>query len=169
MHERVDGAWSPGRRGLLGSHIAERLVGGRAGPGPGADPASGHAFLESLGVEIVRGDLTDPPRAPGPSGGSDAVYHSAAKVGDWGPWREFQAGCIDATRNLAEASASAGVRPVPPHQLDERLRPSAGAGPSRSTRRPRSGRTSGSGTTTRGARSSASGSSGDWPRREGSP
>ena len=39
----------------------------------------------------------------------DAVYHSAAKVGDWGPWREFQAGCIDATRNLAEASASAGV------------------------------------------------------------
>ena len=37
------------------------------------------------------------------------VYHSAAKVGDWGPWKEFQAGCIDATRNLAEAAVAAGV------------------------------------------------------------
>jgi 2-alkyl-3-oxoalkanoate reductase len=30
-------------------------------------------------------------------------------VGDWGPWRAFQAGCIDATRNLAEAALEAGV------------------------------------------------------------
>jgi nucleoside-diphosphate-sugar epimerase len=37
------------------------------------------------------------------------VFHCAAKVGDWGSWREFQVGCIDATRTLAEASARAGI------------------------------------------------------------
>src|SRR4051794_3888554 len=98
-----------GATGLLGSHIAERLAesGERVRAlvrAPGSD-----RFLESLGVEIVHGDLTDPDACARAVRGMDAVYHSAAKVGDWGPWREFQAGCIDATRNLAEASASAGV------------------------------------------------------------
>ena len=37
------------------------------------------------------------------------VFHCAAKVGDWGSWKEFQLGCIDATRTLAEASSRAGV------------------------------------------------------------
>jgi 2-alkyl-3-oxoalkanoate reductase len=98
-----------GAGGLLGSHIAERLVesGGRVRAL--LRTSHGDAFLESLGVEIVHGDLTDPAACTRAVRGMDAVYHSAAKVGDWGPWREFQAGCIDATRNLAEASASAGV------------------------------------------------------------
>src|SRR6185437_2293502 len=42
--------------------------------------------------------------------GAEVVYHSAAKVGDWGRWHEFQTCCIDATQNLAEAAARAGVR-----------------------------------------------------------
>ena len=38
------------------------------------------------------------------------MFHCAAKVGDWGRWREFQTGCIDATRILAQAStASEGI------------------------------------------------------------
>jgi nucleoside-diphosphate-sugar epimerase len=38
------------------------------------------------------------------------VYHSAAKVGDWGPWAEFQRVTIDGTRNMLEAAAAARVR-----------------------------------------------------------
>jgi len=98
-----------GATGMLGSHIAERLVarGGRvrALVRPGSDVR----FLESLGVELVRGDLTDPDACGRAVRGARVVYHSAAKVGDWGPWREFQTGCIDATRNLAEASVDARV------------------------------------------------------------
>ncbi len=37
------------------------------------------------------------------------VFHCAAKVGDWGSWKEFQIGGLDATRTLAEAAARAGV------------------------------------------------------------
>jgi nucleoside-diphosphate-sugar epimerase len=37
------------------------------------------------------------------------VYHCAARVGDWGPWRVFQREIIDATANLLNACRTAGV------------------------------------------------------------
>ena len=37
------------------------------------------------------------------------MFHCAAKVGDWGRWHEFQTGCVDATRVLAQAAASEGI------------------------------------------------------------
>ena len=40
----------------------------------------------------------------------DRVYHSAAKVGDWGPWAEFVRITIDGTRHLIEAATSAKVK-----------------------------------------------------------
>ena len=98
-----------GAAGLLGSHIAERLVERASGSGPWSAARRRDPFLE-----VARGRAR-PRRPDRPAAcaravrGVDAVYHAAAKVGDWGPWREFQAGCIDATGNLAEASASAGV------------------------------------------------------------
>ena len=42
--------------------------------------------------------------------GVDTVYHSAAKVGDWGPWEDFERVTIGGTRNLLEAAIAAGVR-----------------------------------------------------------
>ncbi len=67
------------------------------------------AFLRSLGAELVVGDLVDPATCREATRGMDEVYHCAAKVGDWGPWREFQSGCLDATRVLAEAAIDSGV------------------------------------------------------------
>src|SRR5262249_18513440 len=90
-----------GGTGLLGSHIAERLAARgdrvRALVRPGSDTR----FLESLRVELVRGDLTDPAACAEAVRGVGVVYHSAAKVGDWGTWAEVQAGCLDATAHLA--------------------------------------------------------------------
>ena len=34
--------------------------------------------------------------------GADVVYHCAAKVGEWGPWSDYQTQVIDATRNLLD-------------------------------------------------------------------
>jgi 2-alkyl-3-oxoalkanoate reductase len=98
-----------GATGLLGSHIAERLV-GRGDPVRAlVRPGSDASFLESLGVEIVRGDLCDPESCARAVRGVGTVYHSAAKVGDWGSWQDFQVGCLDATANLASAAAVAEV------------------------------------------------------------
>ncbi|MDE2508197.1 MAG: NAD-dependent epimerase/dehydratase family protein [Planctomycetota bacterium] len=98
-----------GATGLLGSHIVDRLLARgrsvRALARPGADTRR----LESLGVAIVRGDLNDPAACRLAVEGVQNIYHSAAKVGDWGPWRDFQSGCIDATRNLAEAALQAAA------------------------------------------------------------
>jgi nucleoside-diphosphate-sugar epimerase len=98
-----------GATGLLGSHIVERLVTRGNRVRALVRPGSRTEFLEGLGVEVRRGDLTDPSACDRTLDDVSQVFHCAAKVGDWGSWREFQVGCIDATRTLAEASARAGI------------------------------------------------------------
>ncbi len=100
-----------GGTGLLGSHLAERLVAQGRTVRALVRPGSDTHFLESLGVELVRGDLSDPqPKLSKALEGVDALYHAAAKVGDWGTWAEFKVGCLDATENLAGAAARASIR-----------------------------------------------------------
>ncbi len=98
-----------GGTGLLGSHIAERLAARGTPVRAMVREGSDTAFLESLGAELIPGDLTDPAACERAVEGVQTVFHSAAKVGDWGRWSEFQTGCIEATRNLARAALGAGV------------------------------------------------------------
>ncbi len=98
-----------GATGLLGSHIAERLVGRGDKVRALVRPTSDVRFLQSLGVELVVGDLNNPSSLQAAASGVETIYHCAAKVGDWGKWREFQTDCIDATRNLALAAIDARV------------------------------------------------------------
>ncbi len=98
-----------GATGLLGSHIAEKLVarGEKVRALVRKDSATG--FLESLGVDLVIGDLIDPDSCRRAVQGIDTVYHCAAKVGDWGNWAEFESACLDGTRHLAIAAIDAKV------------------------------------------------------------
>ena len=98
-----------GATGLLGSHIAEKLVerGGRVRAL--VRPTSDTAFLRGLGVELAEGDLADSASLRRAVAGAGVVYHCAAKVGDWGPWRQFQGLVIDATANLLDACRQEGV------------------------------------------------------------
>jgi nucleoside-diphosphate-sugar epimerase len=98
-----------GATGLLGSHLVERLIAQGFTVRALVRPSSRTAFLEENGVEVRRGDLTDPASCERALDDVALVFHCAAKVGDWGSWKEFQLGCIDATRTLAEASSRAGV------------------------------------------------------------
>jgi nucleoside-diphosphate-sugar epimerase len=98
-----------GATGLLGSHIAERLVARGESVRALVRPSSDTTFLESIGVELTRGDLTDPDSCAEALRGARVVYHAAAKVGDWGTWDEFQSACLDATESLARAAIAAGV------------------------------------------------------------
>jgi nucleoside-diphosphate-sugar epimerase len=98
-----------GATGLLGSHIVEQLAARgeriRALVRPESDPE----FLKKHGVELKTGDLHDPESLRGLVAGADIVYHCAAKVGDWGPWKLYQREVIDATANLLDACSEIGV------------------------------------------------------------
>ncbi|MBN2133001.1 MAG: NAD-dependent epimerase/dehydratase family protein [Sedimentisphaerales bacterium] len=100
-----------GASGFLGSHITERLTQEGRDVRVLVRPSSDTTYLDTLGgIEKFHGDLTDPASCQKACEGIDTVYHAAAKVGDWGPWDEFQVHTIDATRNLAKAALAAGVR-----------------------------------------------------------
>jgi nucleoside-diphosphate-sugar epimerase len=99
-----------GATGLLGSHIVEQLRRRGLPVRVLVRPGSDRSWLETQDVEFVEGDLTNPASLRPACAGVDVVYHAAAKVGDWGPWDEFQRVTIDGTRNVIEASIAAGVR-----------------------------------------------------------
>lgn len=98
-----------GGTGMLGSHIAQRLVAQGTHTRALVRPGSQTEFLKDLGVDLIYGDLTSPADCLRAVDGVDFVYHSAAKVGDWGRWHEFQTGCLDATEHLGKAALTAGV------------------------------------------------------------
>ena len=98
-----------GATGLLGSHIVEQLRNRnepvRALVRPGADLA----FLKTQNVELAQGDVTDPASLAEAFRGVTTVYHAAAKVGDWGPWSQFQQITIGGTANMIAAAKAARV------------------------------------------------------------
>jgi nucleoside-diphosphate-sugar epimerase len=98
-----------GATGLLGSHVAEQLVARGDRVRALVRPSGDRTFLKGLGVEFAEGDLADPVSLRRAVDGADVVYHCAARVGEWGPWRLFQEHIIDATRNLLGACRAARV------------------------------------------------------------
>lgn len=98
-----------GGTGLLGSHIAEQLH--RQGQAIRAlcRRGSDTAFLRSLGAEIVPGEVNDRNVLRRACAGIDVVYHAAARVGDWGPWRDFVRVTVDGTQAVLDAAAEAKV------------------------------------------------------------
>ena len=98
-----------GATGLLGSHVAEQLRAAgervRALVRPGGDTS----FLQQIGVEVVTGDLADADSLRQLTDGADIVYHCAARVSDWGPWKVFEQEAVTATRNLVEACRAGKV------------------------------------------------------------
>lgn len=99
-----------GATGLLGSHIVEQLRRRNRPVRVLIRRGSDRSWLETQGVEFAEGDVTDPASLKRACEGVEVVYHAAARVGDWGPWEEFQRITIDGTRNLIEAAVAAKVR-----------------------------------------------------------
>jgi len=72
-------------------------------------PTSDHAFLETLGVERVWGDIRDDRAVAAAVEGCGAIIHAAAVFRFWGRREDFWTTNVDGTRNLLEAAAQAGV------------------------------------------------------------
>jgi 2-alkyl-3-oxoalkanoate reductase len=98
-----------GATGLLGSHITEQLAARGERVRAVVRPTSDSQFLDRLGVEHVIGDLGDLESLKRAVDGAAIVYHCAARVGDWGPWRLFREQIVDATGRLLDACRSVGV------------------------------------------------------------
>jgi nucleoside-diphosphate-sugar epimerase len=99
-----------GATGLLGSHIVEQLRKRNMPVRVLVRKNSDRSWLRTQGVEFVDGDVTDRKSLAAACAGVDCVDHSAAKVGDWGPWEDFQRITIDGTRNMLDAAIAAKVR-----------------------------------------------------------
>ncbi len=93
-----------GATGFVGSHVAEALVRRGDTVRTLARAGSDTAFVESLGVTVVRGDLTDPDALKRAVEGCDVVVNCAAKVGDWGHVDGYRAVNVEGLRHLLDAT-----------------------------------------------------------------
>ena len=90
-----------GAGGFLGRYIVEQLI--ARGDQVRAFARGDYPALRQLGAEVVRGDVRDKEQVSSACQGIDAVFHTAAKAGIWGPWKEFYAVNTIGTRNIIAA------------------------------------------------------------------
>jgi 2-alkyl-3-oxoalkanoate reductase len=93
-----------GATGFVGGHIAEAMTKKGWQVVTIARSTSDTKLLDTLGVEIVRGDLTDPASIDKAMTGVKAVVNCAAKVGDWGPVEEYRKVNVESVALLLEAA-----------------------------------------------------------------
>jgi nucleoside-diphosphate-sugar epimerase len=101
-----------GATGFAGGHVAEECAKRGIRVVTLVRGTSDTALLDKLGVELVRGDLTDEPAIRKAAEGVQVVIHCAAKVGDWGPVQEYRDINVEGTRRLLDA-----VRGKPLHRF----------------------------------------------------
>lgn len=103
-------AFVTGGSGFVGSHLIERLIERGDSVRALARPTSDHAFLRSLGAEIVIGDIENADSLKDACADCDVCYHAAARVDMIGSEADFRRTTIDGTRDLLKAAAASGVR-----------------------------------------------------------
>lgn len=92
-----------GATGQLGSHLAEQLVARGERLLALVRPSSDTPLLRRLNVDLAEGDLLRAATLRPALVGADVVYHCAARVSDWGSWKQFEAETVTATGNLLDA------------------------------------------------------------------
>lgn len=93
-----------GATGFVGSHVAEACARRGIAVVTLARSTSDTRLLDQLGVEVVRGELTDPQAVARAMADVEVVVHCAAKVGDWGPVEEYRQVNVGGTAVLLEAA-----------------------------------------------------------------
>jgi nucleoside-diphosphate-sugar epimerase len=92
-----------GATGFIGGHMAEAFVERGWQVVTVARPSSETELLERLGVTIHRGDLADTGLLRRLVPDVNAIVHSAAKVGDWGPVEDYRTVNVEPLRGLLDA------------------------------------------------------------------
>lgn len=98
-----------GGTGFIGRALVRKLVdAGNVVRVLARDPAGAPPELRRDGVELMKGDFTDPASVERAVAGIDHVYHLARGTGN--TWAEYLRWDVEPTERLAEACAAAGVK-----------------------------------------------------------
>lgn len=99
-----------GASGFLGSHIVDACLAEGNDVRVLVRPSSDLSYLRTLrGVEVHHGDLSSTAGLDEATRGVDVVYHSAARVVDYGSRHDFEEANVEGTRRLLDASRRSGV------------------------------------------------------------
>jgi nucleoside-diphosphate-sugar epimerase len=98
-----------GATGLIGSHLAEALVSHGIEVRVLVRPTSDLRDIKHLDVDVCHGDVRDPDSLRRATRGVEIVFHTAARMNDWGPWEEFFRDNVQGVRNLLEAANESNV------------------------------------------------------------
>lgn len=99
-----------GAGGFIGGYLLDKLLGaGHQVRALALDEADA-GRIRRPEVEVVMGDVREGASLEGVADGIELAFHAAARVTDWGPWREFEAVTVRGTENMLEVTARAGVR-----------------------------------------------------------
>lgn len=97
-----------GGGGFLGRYIVDKLI--ARGDNVTVLGRSEYPDIRAMGVKTAKADITDGEAVSAACEGADTVFHVAARVGIWGPWREFFDINVIGTRNVIEACRAHGVK-----------------------------------------------------------
>jgi nucleoside-diphosphate-sugar epimerase len=106
----VPAAFVTGGSGFVGTALIRRLAADGWTVRALARSSAAEAKVRTAGAEAVRGDLLDRGALERGARGADVAFHSAARLGDFGPWKEFRSVNVDGTKAVIAACRAAGVR-----------------------------------------------------------
>ena len=96
-----------GAGGFLGGEIAKQAL--ERGMLVKGIARGRYPHMEELGVEMTRGDITNPSALEEAIEGCEAVFHVAAKAGAWGSYASYYQSNVQGTQRVIDACRSAGV------------------------------------------------------------
>ena len=99
-----------GATGCIGSYLAEELLRHDYEVRVLVRHTSNLSEIAQLPLGFIYGDVTDPASVAEAVRDVDIVFHAAARMNDWGPWKIFHEQNIRGTLNLLQASQIAGVK-----------------------------------------------------------
>ena len=97
-----------GGGGFLGSAICRQLH--ARGDQVLAFQRSASNELETMGITVIKGSITDAKALNDACQGVDAVIHTAAKAGIWGPYDDYYQPNVIGTENVISACLSNNIR-----------------------------------------------------------
>lgn len=99
-----------GATGMVGSYIAERLIADGWSVRALVREPRRAAFLATMGVELVPGDVLDPSSFAAAAAGGGTIFHCAALVSAAGGWERYRLANVEGTRNAIAAAQAADAR-----------------------------------------------------------
>ncbi len=97
-----------GGGGFLGSSIVRMLLG--KGIAVRSLQRSDSPDLKKLGVEIIRGDISDRDTVINAAEGCDVIFHVAAKAGVWGDYDDYYQCNVTGTKNIIAACKAHNIQ-----------------------------------------------------------